>query len=50
MATYKTSAEWRGGHSGVVTLSNGSVLPFSAPADLKGEKGVLTPEEASSPP
>jgi uncharacterized OsmC-like protein len=30
----------------VVALSNGPVLPFSAPADIKGEKGVLTPEDA----
>ena len=27
-------------------LSNGPVLPFSAPADIKGEKDMLTPEDA----
>ena len=46
MATYKTTAEWRGGHSGEVRLSNGPVLPFSAPAALQGVEGVLTPEDA----
>ena len=46
MATYKTTARWTGGHSGEVSLSNGPVLPFSAPADIKGVAGVLTPEDA----
>jgi organic hydroperoxide reductase OsmC/OhrA len=46
MATYKTTAKWTGGHSGEVSLSNGPVLPFSAPADIKGVAGVLTPEDA----
>ena len=46
MATYKTTAEWKGEHSGEVRLSNGPVLPFSAPAGLKGVEGVLTPEDA----
>ncbi len=46
MATYKTAVEWKGGHSGEVKLSNGPVLPFSAPADIKGVAGVLTPEDA----
>ncbi|MCX6648897.1 MAG: OsmC family protein [Candidatus Bathyarchaeota archaeon] len=46
MTTYKTTTEWRGGHSGVVRLSNGPVLPFSAPAAIQGVEGVLTPEDA----
>lgn len=46
MAIYKTTARWTGGHSGEVSLSNGPVLPFSAPADIKGVAGVLTPEDA----
>jgi organic hydroperoxide reductase OsmC/OhrA len=46
MATYKTTAKWMGGHNGEVSLSNGPVLPFSAPADIKGVAGVLTPEDA----
>jgi organic hydroperoxide reductase OsmC/OhrA len=46
VATYKTEVEWRGGHSGEVKLSNGPVLPFSAPAAIKGVDGVLTPEDA----
>ena len=31
---------------GEVRLSNGPVLPFSAPAAIKGVEGVLTPEDA----
>jgi uncharacterized OsmC-like protein len=38
--------EWRGGHLGEVRLSNGPVLPFSAPVDAHGVEGVLTPEDA----
>ena len=39
-------AEWRGGHLGEVRLSNGPVLPFSAPVTAHGVEGVLTPEDA----
>ncbi len=46
MATYKTSTSWSGGHSGEVKLSNGPVLPFSAPVAAHGVAGVLTPEDA----
>lgn len=46
MVTYRTTARWTGDHSGEVSLSNGPVLPFSAPADIKGVVGVLTPEDA----
>lgn len=46
MATYKTVTEWKSGHLGEVRLSNGPVLPFSAPAAVQGVEGVLTPEDA----
>ncbi|MCX6655232.1 MAG: OsmC family protein [Candidatus Bathyarchaeota archaeon] len=46
MASYKTVTEWKGSHIGEVRLSNGPVLPFSAPAASQGVKGVLTPEDA----
>jgi len=37
---------WKSGHLGEVQLSNGPVLPFSAPAAVQGVAGVLTPEDA----
>lgn len=46
MPEYSTSVEWTGGHSGVLRCSNGSEMPFSAPEELHGEYGVLTPEDA----
>jgi len=46
MVSYKTVTEWKSGHLGEVRLSNGPVLPFSAPASVKGVEGVLTPEDA----
>ena len=46
MATYKTVTEWKSGHLGEVRMSNGPVLPFSAPATVQGVEGVLTPEDA----
>jgi organic hydroperoxide reductase OsmC/OhrA len=46
MTTYKTVTEWKGDHLGEVKLSNGPILPFSAPAATKGAEGVLTPEDA----
>ena len=46
MASYKTLTEWKSGHLGEVRLSNGPVLPFSAPAAVQGVEGVLTPEDA----
>jgi len=46
MVSYKTVTEWKGGNKGEVKLSNGPVLPFSAPAVIKGEEDVLTPEDA----
>ncbi len=38
--------EWKSGHLGEVRLSNGPVLPFSAPVAAHGVEGVLTPEDA----
>lgn len=38
--------EWKSGHLGEVQMSNGLVLPFSAPAAVQGVEGVLTPEDA----
>jgi len=46
MASYKTVTEWTSGHLGEVRLSNGPILPFSAPATIQGVEGVLTPEDA----
>jgi organic hydroperoxide reductase OsmC/OhrA len=46
MPEYSTRVEWAGGHSGELSGSNGAVMPFSAPAALQGEPGVLTPEDA----
>ena len=46
MASYKTVTEWKGSHIGEVRLSNGLILPFSAPPSSHGYGGVLTPEDA----
>ena len=46
MAEYSTRARWVGGHGGELSCSNGATLAFSAPVDLHGEQGVLTPEDA----
>jgi organic hydroperoxide reductase OsmC/OhrA len=46
VVSYKTQTEWRGGHVGEVRLSNGSVLPFSAPMVAQSVEGALTPEDA----
>ncbi len=46
MATYKNKVEWRGGHLGYTWLQNGVEMEFSAPPDLFGKAGVLTPEDA----
>jgi len=46
MAEYTTKAVWNGGHKGELSCSNGATMSFSAPADLHGESGVLTPEDA----
>lgn len=46
MPTYKTTVTWKGGHLGGIVCGNGSQMDFSAPADLYGKSGVLTPEDA----
>ena len=46
MPEYSTKVVWVGGHGGELSGSNGAVMPFSAPAALHGEAGVLTPEDA----
>jgi organic hydroperoxide reductase OsmC/OhrA len=46
MPSYKTTAVWRGGHTGEITCSNGARMDFSAPAALYGQPNVLTPEDA----
>lgn len=46
MAIYKNKVEWRGGHLGYTWMQNGVEMEFSAPPDLYGKEGVLTPEDA----
>jgi organic hydroperoxide reductase OsmC/OhrA len=46
MPDYSTIVKWVGGHSGELSCGNGAVMPFSAPAALHGEPGVVTPEDA----
>lgn len=46
MTDYSTKAVWVGGHKGELCCSNGAKMPFSAPAAMHGEPGVLTPEDA----
>lgn len=46
VASYKTQVRWLEGHRGLVKLSNGPELDFSAPPSLHGIEGVLTPEDA----
>lgn len=46
MAEYRNRVEWRGGHLGYTWLQNGTETEFSAPPDLFGMGGVLTPEDA----
>ena len=46
MALYKNKVEWRGGHRGHTWCQNGTDMELSAPPDLHGKAGVLTPEDA----
>ena len=46
MAIYKNKVEWRGEHQGYTWCQNGAAMEFSAPPDLFGLPGVLTPEDA----
>jgi organic hydroperoxide reductase OsmC/OhrA len=45
-ATYHTTVEWKGEHWGRVVMGNGPEMDFSAPPDVQGHAGVLTPEDA----
>ena len=45
-ATYHATVRWLGEHWGQVALGNGPEMKFSAPPDVQGHPGVLTPEDA----
>ncbi len=45
-ATYHTTVRWTGEHWGHLALGNGPEMEFSAPPDVQGHAGVLTPEDA----
>ena len=45
MAIYKNKVEWKEGHRGYTWCQNGTEMEFSAPPDLYGLSGVLTPED-----
>jgi organic hydroperoxide reductase OsmC/OhrA len=45
-ATYHTTVQWKGEHSGYIRMGNGPEMDFSAPPDAHGLAGVLTPEDA----
>ncbi len=46
MAIYKNKVEWRGEHLGYTWCQNVVEMEYSAPPDLYGLPGVLTPEDA----
>jgi len=46
MVLYKNKVEWRGAHLGYTWCQNGTEMEFSAPPNLHGKAGVLTPEDA----
>ena len=45
-ATYHTHVTWKGDHWGHIRMGNGPEMDFSAPPDVQGHPGVLTPEDA----
>ena len=45
-ATYHTHVTWKGEHRGHIRMGNGPEMDFSAPPDVHGHPGVLTPEDA----
>jgi len=45
-ATYHTTVHWKGEHWGHIRMGNGPEMDFSAPPDVHGHAGVLTPEDA----
>lgn len=44
--TYETTVTWQGEHWGHLKCGNGPAMDFSAPPDLHGHAGVMTPEDA----
>lgn len=46
MAFYTNRVEWRGEHNGYTWCQNNTEMAFSAPPDLHGHPGVMTPEDA----
>jgi len=44
--TYETTVTWKGEHWGHLKCGNGPEMDFSAPPDLQGHAGVMTPEDA----
>jgi len=44
--TYETTVTWKGEHWGRLQCGNGPEMNFSAPAELHGHAGVMTPEDA----
>jgi organic hydroperoxide reductase OsmC/OhrA len=45
-ASYHTHVTWKGEHWGHIRMGNGPEMDFSAPPDVQGHAGVLTPEDA----
>ncbi len=45
-ATYHTRVTWKGEHWGRIRMGNGPEMDFSAPPEVQGHPGVLTPEDA----
>jgi organic hydroperoxide reductase OsmC/OhrA len=43
---YHTRVTWKGEHWGHIQMGNGPEMDFSAPPDVHGHPGVLTPEDA----
>jgi len=45
-ASYHTHVTWKGEHWGHIRMGNGPEMDFSAPPEVQGHPGVLTPEDA----
>lgn len=45
-STYYTTVTWKAEHFGHLVCGNGPEMDFSAPPDVHGHPGVLTPEDA----
>jgi organic hydroperoxide reductase OsmC/OhrA len=46
VVVYTTRVVWTGGHDGELTCDNGPKMSYSAPPDLQGRSGLITPEDA----